>query len=163
MLRTTAALISSIGLTAGIPLVPFATVLLVRRIVTQEAIQLWTEAIELAPKNSAAWSNRGTVLLQAGRCVRLLLVDTERLLPPNLSSKLCCWRGWVRVSRWQEARDDLARARALDEEAGGGAAADSLVLNNLANAEGALGHWDTAIQLYKEAAAQNDGEVQVKP
>ena len=33
----------------------------------QKGIRLWGEAISLAPENSAAWSNRGTVFLQAGR------------------------------------------------------------------------------------------------
>ncbi|GMH40824.1 hypothetical protein BSKO_08728 [Bryopsis sp. KO-2023] len=33
----------------------------------EEADAAWTEAIELAPDNSACWSNRGTIRLQQGR------------------------------------------------------------------------------------------------
>eukprot|EP00191_Tetraselmis_sp_GSL018_P009548 CAMPEP_0177602354 /NCGR_PEP_ID=MMETSP0419_2-20121207/14812_1 /TAXON_ID=582737 /ORGANISM="Tetraselmis sp., Strain GSL018" /LENGTH=248 /DNA_ID=CAMNT_0019095809 /DNA_START=147 /DNA_END=893 /DNA_ORIENTATION=- len=93
----------------------------------ERAVQLWGEALDLAPDNSAAWSNRGTVFLQAGR--------------------------------WREARDDLAKARALDE-AQRPEGADPLVLNNLANAEGALGNWDAAIALFREAAASDSRDVQ---
>mmetsp|Transcript_39145 Transcript_39145/g.110870 ORF Transcript_39145/g.110870 Transcript_39145/m.110870 type:complete len:230 (-) Transcript_39145:504-1193(-) len=87
------------------------------------AIGLWSKAIKMAPENSATWSNRGTVLLQAGR--------------------------------WQEARDDLDHASFIDQAG----VPDPLVLNNLANAEGALGNWDTAIELYSQAAGVIDPEI----
>jgi hypothetical protein len=38
----------------------------------QAADATWTEAIRLAPTNAPALSNRGTVRLQAGACLKLL-------------------------------------------------------------------------------------------
>jgi tetratricopeptide (TPR) repeat protein len=74
----------------------------------------WTRAVELAPENAAAWSNRGTARLQAGR--------------------------------WRDAYDDLSYALQLETRAfGGDNVADgvsALLLNQLANSEGALGRWE---------------------
>lgn len=74
---------------------------------------------------------------------------------------MTCNSAWAGERRWQESRDDLAKARELDEAASPGAP-DPLVLNNLANAEGALGNWDAAIELYLQAAELNDPEVEVR-
>jgi tetratricopeptide (TPR) repeat protein len=60
----------------------------------------------------------------------------------------------LQAGRWAEARDDLAKAVALDAEAG--APADALVLNNLGNARGACGDWDGALVAYADAAAAAD-------
>ncbi|KAI8462320.1 MAG: hypothetical protein J3K34DRAFT_527828 [Monoraphidium minutum] len=84
----------------------------------------WTRAVELAPGNAAALSNRGTARLQAGR--------------------------------WGDACADLAAALELEERqlAGGGGEGSgrSLLLNQLGNAEGALGRWEDAMRHYREAA-----------
>lgn len=82
-----------------------------------------TLATEIAPLNSAAWSNRGTKRLQAGR--------------------------------WQDARDDLERSVELSPDPDN---PDPLTLNNLGNAEGALGHWDVAMANYLEASKSRDME-----
>lgn len=85
----------------------------------QAADRAWTEAIQLDPGSSSAWSNRGTLRLQFGR--------------------------------WQEARDDLMHAVELELKAGG--PASGLTLNQLGNAEGAMGRWEVACRHYKDAAA----------
>lgn len=77
----------------------------------------------MAPLNAAAWSNRGTKRLQAGR--------------------------------WAEARDDLERSVELSADAND---PDPLTLNNLGNAEGALGHWDVAMSYYLEASKSREME-----
>ena len=83
----------------------------------------WTRAIAIAPNNSAAWSNRGTKRLQAGR--------------------------------WRDARDDLERSVELSPDPDN---PDPLTLNNLGNAEGALGRWDVAIAAYLEASKSREME-----
>jgi tetratricopeptide (TPR) repeat protein len=84
----------------------------------------WSRAVELAPDNAAAWSNRGTARLQAGR--------------------------------WRAAYDDLAHALELEAAQCGGArvsdGVSALLLNQLGNAEGALGRWGDAMAHYREAA-----------
>ena len=89
------------------------------------ADRAWTEAIELAPLNSAAWSNRGTKRLQAGR--------------------------------WADARADLERSVELSPDPNN---PDPLTLNNLGNAEGALGNWDAAMANYLEASKDPSREME---
>ena len=83
----------------------------------------WTRAIDLAPTNAAAWSNRGTKRLQAGR--------------------------------WRDARDDLERSVELSPDPNH---PDALTLNNLGNAQGALGEWDAAAASYLEASKDRELE-----
>jgi tetratricopeptide (TPR) repeat protein len=74
----------------------------------------WTRAVDLAPDNAAAWSNRGTARLQAGR-----------------------WRdAYDDLSRALE----LERRRFGGEVVADGVSA--LLLNQLGNVEGALGRWE---------------------
>ena len=89
------------------------------------ADRAWTKAIELAPLNSAAWSNRGTKRLQAGR--------------------------------WADARADLERSVELSPDPNN---PDPLTLNNLGNAEGALGNWDAAMANYLEASKDPTREME---
>lgn len=72
-----------------------------------------------------------------------------RLAPTNAPA--LSNRGTVRLQagRWQEARDDLQRAIQLEEPGAPGYAAE---LNNLGNAEGALGNWSAARLRFAEAA-----------
>ena len=88
-----------------------------------KADEAWTKAIAIAPTNAAAWSNRGTKRLQAGR--------------------------------WADARDDLERSVELSPDPD---APDPLTLNNLGNAEGALGRWDAAMANYLEASKDREME-----
>jgi len=78
----------------------------------------WSKAVELAPDNAAAWSNRGTARLQAGR--------------------------------WQDAYDDLSHALELERRRFGGEGVSdgtsALLLNQLGNAEGALGKWEVRFE-----------------
>ena len=84
----------------------------------QAADRAWTDAINLDPSNSSAWSNRGTSRLQFGR--------------------------------WEDARSDLLRALELETAQGG--KPSGLLLNQLGNADGAVGEWELACSHYKQAA-----------
>ena len=75
------------------------------------------------PTNAAAWSNRGTKRLQAGR--------------------------------WRDARDDLERSVELSPDPNH---PDPHTLNNLGNAQGALGEWDAAAASYLEASKDRELE-----
>ncbi|KAK9863256.1 hypothetical protein WJX84_010853 [Apatococcus fuscideae] len=90
----------------------------------QSADEAWSKAISLKPGNAAAWSNRGTKRLQAGR--------------------------------WREAREDLQKALALEASQSVEHEPSSMVLNNLGNAEGALGDWTEARQHFLTAAQDPD-------
>jgi tetratricopeptide (TPR) repeat protein len=65
-------------------------------------------------------------------------------------------RGTARLQngQWQAAYDDLSAAARLEEQQLG--AANGLTLNNLGNAEGALGRWQDAMQHYEAAADDAD-------
>ncbi|KAL6756497.1 hypothetical protein V8C86DRAFT_66524 [Haematococcus lacustris] len=86
----------------------------------------WTHVIELAPNNSAAWSNRGALRLQ------------------NM--------------RWAAAESDLRHAVELESGPSGSPSVlddvDASTLNNLGNAEVALGRLEEA-QLHFRAAARD--------
>ena len=90
----------------------------------------WTRAVELAPDNAAALSNRGTARLQAGRW---------RDAYDDLSAALAL----------EERR--FGSRRVAD-------GVSALLYNQLGNAEGALGMWDAAMASYKEAAEDPEME-----
>ncbi|KAF8072724.1 hypothetical protein HT031_000384 [Scenedesmus sp. PABB004] len=77
------------------------------------------------------------------------------LAPENAAARSN--RGTVRLQagEWAAAYDDLAAAAALEAEQRG--AASGVLLNNLGNAEGALGRWPDALRHYR--AAGGDAEV----
>lgn len=73
-------------------------------------------------------------------------------------SNAAAWsnRGTVRLQYgyWQAAYEDLQEALKLEQQQTGTPSA--ILLNNLGNAEGALGHWPDAMQHYKAAADDAD-------
>eukprot|EP00958_Prasinococcus_capsulatus_P014627 scaffold1536_cov397-Prasinococcus_capsulatus_cf.AAC.22 len=100
----------------------------------EEKEAAWSRAIDIAPENSAAWSNRSahgqrSVARIAVAELCLLLRGTTRLQNQN----------------WEGAVDDLTKAVELE---GGVESCDPLVLNNLANAEAAIGNWEDARAKY---------------
>ena len=103
---------------------------------SEEALAVWEEAIRVAPRNPAARSNRGGLLLQVGRWE-----EAEAELAES-----------VRLER-----------EALASEAGEGRDAGrgvwlSVGLNQWGNALGAVGRWEEAIAVYEEANAVASAE-----
>ena len=64
-------------------------------------------------------------------------------------------RGTFRLQRgkWKDALDDLERAVQLE---GGYDKADGYIMNNYANALGATGAWDNALEVYKQIATTSE-------
>lgn len=56
----------------------------------------------------------------------------------------------LQFGRWQDARSDLLKALELESADGGQPSA--LVLNQLGNADGAVGEWELACEHYRRAA-----------
>ena len=56
--------------------------------------------------------------------------------------------------RWADARDDLQRAAQLEADSrnGSGSGGAASTLNNLGNAEGALGEWESARRHYQQVS-----------
>lgn len=134
-----------------IPLVCLSPALLSRR-------ALVASLLLSAAVNPAAAASVDNQLLEAFRAAvaapDLLAADatwTEaiRLAPTNAPA--LSNRGTVRLQagRWKDARDDLLRAVQLEEPGAPGYAAE---VNNLGNAEGALGNWTEARLRFAEAA-----------
>jgi tetratricopeptide (TPR) repeat protein len=65
-------------------------------------------------------------------------------------------RGTVRLQngQWSAAYDDLLHALQLEQQQAG--TASPLLLNELGNAEGALGKWQMALQHYQAAATDEE-------
>lgn len=80
--------------------------------------------------------------------------EVVRLGPDNAAA----WsnRGTLRLQnqQWAAAYEDLLQAVALEQQQTGSVSA--VVLNNLGNVEGALGHWEDAMQHYQQAAEDPD-------
>jgi hypothetical protein len=61
----------------------------------------------------------------------------------------------LQAGRWRDARDDLERSVELSPDPNH---PDALTLNNLGNAQGALGEWDAAAASYLEASKDRELE-----
>jgi hypothetical protein len=69
------------------------------------------------------------------------------------TSYLLCNRRYMALfarCRWREARQDLSKAAELEAQRGH---VNALVLNDLGNAEGAVGDWHAAMRHFSEVRA----------
>ena len=111
------------------------------------AEQLWTKAIDLAPDNPAAWSNRGNARLSQFH-LHLALEDFNQaiVLVPNIPDPYIN-RGiaWEGLGQWQNAIEDYDRAIDLNPQ-------DPVAYNNRGNAKGGAGDWPGAAADFKVAS-----------
>lgn len=106
----------------------------------------WTKAIELAPQNPAAWSNRGNAHLSQFHLPEALADFNQSVaLAPNLPDPYIN-RGiaWEALGEWAKAIDDYDRAIQLNPE-------DAIAYNNRGNAKGGAGDWPGAAADFKTA------------
>lgn len=106
----------------------------------------WTKAIELAPQNPAAWSNRGNAHLSQFQLPEALADFNQAvILAPNLPDPYIN-RGiaWEALGDWSNAIKDYDRAIELDPK-------DAVAYNNRGNAKGGSGDWEGATADFKTA------------
>jgi tetratricopeptide (TPR) repeat protein len=107
----------------------------------------WTKAIELAPNNPAAWSNRGNARISQYHLQAALDDFNQAIeLAPNIADPYIN-RGiaWEGLGEWQKAIEDYDRAIVLDPQ-------DPVSYNNRANAKGGSEDWAGAVADFKLAA-----------
>ena len=112
----------------------------------------WTKAIELAPGNPAAWSNRGNAHLSQFQIPEALADFNQAVtLAPNLPDPYIN-RGiaWEALGDWSKAIEDYDRAIELNPK-------DAVAYNNRGNAKGGAGDWPGAANDFKTATALAPG------
>jgi len=113
--------------------------------VTAEA--RWTKAIELAPNNPAAWSNRGNARISQYQLQAALDDFNQAIeLAPNIADPYIN-RGiaWEGLGEWQKAIEDYDRAIGLNPQ-------DPVAYNNRANAKAGSEDWLGAAEDFKKAS-----------
>jgi tetratricopeptide (TPR) repeat protein len=116
------------------------------------ALPLWDEVLKVAPKDAAAWSNRGNVQLALGDPLAAIADQDHSLLlePDNPDPHLNRGTAEESLGRWDEAAADYGWILERDP-------ADASALYNLGNVEGSLGHWQAARERFDAAAAARPG------
>jgi tetratricopeptide (TPR) repeat protein len=117
-----------------------------------EALPLWERVLELAPRDAAAWSNRGNVRLALGDAEGAI-ADQERAMqldPANPDPHLNRGTAEEALGRWDAAAADYGW---ILERDGGDAAA----LYNLGNVAGSRGDWQQARRCFRAAAEARPG------
>ncbi|MFZ9737992.1 MAG: tetratricopeptide repeat protein [Prochlorotrichaceae cyanobacterium] len=106
----------------------------------------WSKAIELAPQNPAAWSNRGNAHLSQFQLEEALADFNQAVtLAPDLPDPYIN-RGivWEALGDWNKAIADYDRAIDLNPK-------DAVAYNNRGNAKGGAGDWQGAAADFKTA------------
>jgi tetratricopeptide (TPR) repeat protein len=120
-----------------------------------EALPLWDQVLQLAPRDAAAWSNRGNVQLALGDPLAAI-ADQDRALelePASSDAHLNRGTAEEALARWGEAAADY---RWILEQADGGESRAS-ALYNLGNVQGSQGDWDAARASYAAASLARPG------
>jgi tetratricopeptide (TPR) repeat protein len=120
-----------------------------------EALPLWDQVLQLAPRDAAAWSNRGNVQLALGD-PRAAIADQDRALelePASSDAHLNRGTAEEALAQWREAAADY---RWILEQADGGESRAS-ALYNLGNVQGSQGDWAAARASYAAATLARPG------
>jgi hypothetical protein len=102
--------------------------------------------LKVAPKDAAAWSNRGNVQLALGDPLAAIADQDHSLLlePDNADPHLNRGTAEEALGRWDAAAADYSWILERDP-------ADASALYNLGNVEGSLGHWQAARERFDAA------------
>jgi tetratricopeptide (TPR) repeat protein len=116
------------------------------------ALPLWNRVLEQAPKDAAAWSNRGNVQLALGDPLAAIADQDHSLLlePDNADPHLNRGTAEEALGRWDEAAADytwILERNPLDASAH----------YNLGNVQGSRGDWQAARDSFVTAAAARPG------
>ena len=116
------------------------------------ALPLWNRVLEQAPKDAAAWSNRGNVQLALGDPLAAIADQDHSLLlePNNADPHLNRGTAEEALGRWDAAAADYGWILERDP-------ADASALYNLGNVQGARGDWQSARDSFVTAADTRPG------
>ena len=116
------------------------------------ALPLWNRVLEQAPKDAAAWSNRGNVQLALGDPLAAIADQDHSLLlePDNADPHLNRGTAEEALGRWDEAAADYAWILERNP-------LDASALYNLANVQGSRGDWQAARDSFVTAADARPG------
>ena len=117
-----------------------------------EALPLWNRVLEQAPKDAAAWSNRGNVQLALGDPLAAIADQDHSLLlePDNADPHLNRGTAEEALGRWDEAADDYAWILERNP-------LDASAHYNLGNVQGSRGDWQAARDSFVTAADARPG------
>ena len=121
------------------------------------ALPLWNQVLEQAPRDAAAWSNRGNVQLALGDPQAAIADQTHAMELDPASADPHLNRGTAEeaLQRWAEAEADYRWILERDAEAG--RPPDASALYNLGNVQGSRGNWAAARASFVEAADVRPG------
>jgi len=117
-----------------------------------EALPLWNRVLEQAPKDAAAWSNRGNVQLALGDPLAAIADQDHSLLlePDNADPHLNRGTAEEALGRWDAAAADYAWILERNP-------LDASALYNLGNVQGSRGDWQAARDSFVTAADARPG------
>jgi len=117
-----------------------------------EALPLWNRVLEQAPKDAAAWSNRGNVQLALGDPLAAIADQDHSLLlePDNADPHLNRGTAEEALGRWDAAAADYAWILERNP-------LDASALYNLGNVLGSRGDWQGARDSFVAAADARPG------
>lgn len=116
------------------------------------AEMIWTEAIERAPDNPAAWSNRGNSRVTQFK-LEAAIADFGKaieLAPDQASPYINRGTAWEGLKDWDQAIADYNKGLELQPD-------DPVAINNRGNAQGSKGNWDLAKADFYQAAMAEPG------
>jgi tetratricopeptide (TPR) repeat protein len=117
-----------------------------------EALPLWNRVLEQAPKDAAAWSNRGNVQLALGDPLAAIADQDHSLLlePDNADPHLNRGTAEEALGRWDAAAADYAWILERNP-------LDASALYNLGNVQGSRSDWQAARDSFVTAADARPG------
>ena len=117
-----------------------------------EALPLWNRVIEQAPKDAAAWSNRGNIQLALGDPLAAIADQNHSLLlePDNADPHLNRGTAEEALGRWDAAAADYAWILERNP-------LEASALYNLGNVQGSRGDWQAARDSFVTAADARPG------
>lgn len=116
------------------------------------AEEIWTQAIERAPDNPAAWSNRGNSRVSQFK-LEAAIADFGQaieLAPDQASPYINRGTAWEGLKEWNKAIADYNKGLELQPD-------DPVAINNRGNAQGSKGNWDLAKADFYQAAMAEPG------
>jgi len=116
------------------------------------ALPLWNRVIEQAPKDAAAWSNRGNIQLALGDPLAAIADQNHSLLlePDNADPHLNRGTAEEALGRWDAAAADYAWILERNP-------LEASALYNLGNVQGSRGDWQAARDSFVTAADARPG------
>ena len=117
-----------------------------------QALPLWNRVLEQAPKDAAAWSNRGNIQLALGDPLAAIADQNHSLLlePDNADPHLNRGTAEEALGRWDAAAADYAWILERNP-------LDASALYNLGNVQGSRGDWQAARDSFVTAADARPG------